>query len=258
VHPARKNRTVKSTALLFAIGLQNELPVRRAPLIASLMQKRSFRDGEAFETQFRVPPLSQRRSLVSDLCAGISQAMGFWGCEARHPRGNQLVAAGFEHLEKDPSLTEGSSRYRRHWNGGTIELHSFCAGWYSPEGEGIVFIRHHQRLFSCSAGEPIEPGRYANRIEGKSNDTLLDLTRPFLSWMIDHEHWILERHGPAYRAACWRHVATLPGFRPWLEPKEAVVWFEKTLADPSTTPRARECKRTKHPLHNVAEKPTRF
>lgn len=223
-----------------------------------MQEKRLSGNTDTFDTQFRIAPPSQRRSLVSDACAGISQAMGFWGCDARHPRSNQLVAAGFERLEKDPALTEGSSRYRRHWNSGTIELHSFCAGWYPAEGEGIVFIRHQQRLFSCSAGEPIEPGRYANRIEGKSNDTLLYLARPFLSWMIDHERWILERHGPAYRAACWRHVASLPGFRPWLEPTEATAWFEKLLTDPSTTPRARECERMNCNLHSIAEKPARF
>ena len=185
------------------------------------------------------PPASRRRSLVSDLCAGVTQAMGFWGCDARHPAGNQLAAAGFQRLAKDPALTEGSSRYRKPWQGGTIELHSFCAGWYPPSGEGVVFIRHRQRLYSCAPGDPIEPGRYANRVEGKSNDLLLGLARPFIAWMLDHERWILRHHGPAYRTACWHHVAQLPGTRPWLEPHAATAWLERLLANPDTTPRAR-------------------
>jgi hypothetical protein len=65
--------------------------------------------------------------------------------------------------------------------------------------------------------------------------------------MLDHERWILHHHGPAYRAACWRHVATLHGFRPWLEPAAAVRWFENLLANPATTPRAREYKNTPPP-----------
>jgi hypothetical protein len=185
------------------------------------------------------PPASRRRSLVSDLCAGVTQAMGFWGCDARHPAGNQLAAAGFQRLAKDPALTEGSSRYRKPWQGGTIELHSFCAGWYPPSGEGVVFIRHRQRLYSCAPGDPIEPGRYANRVEGKSNDLLLGLARPFIAWMLDHERWILRHHGLAYRTACWHHVAQLPGTRPWLEPHAATAWLERLLANPDTTPRAR-------------------
>jgi hypothetical protein len=43
--------------------------------------------------QSLIPPASRRRSLVSDLCAGVTQAMGLWGCDARHPAGNQLAAA---------------------------------------------------------------------------------------------------------------------------------------------------------------------
>lgn len=213
-----------------------------------MQESRPSGNGDTFDTQFRIAPPSQRRSLVSDACAGISQAMGFWGCDARHPRVNQLVAAGFQRLEKDPALTEGSSRYRRPWNGGTIELHSFCAGWYPPAGEGVVFIRHRQRLFSCTPGDPLEPGRYAHRAEGKSNDLLLDLARPFLSWMLDHERWILHTHGPAYRTACWHHVAKLPGSRPWLEPAAATRWFENLLANPATTPRARGCQKNPQPV----------
>jgi hypothetical protein len=188
--------------------------------------------------QSLTPPASRRRSLVTDLCAGVTQAMGFWGCDARPPRGNQLVAAGFQRLEKDPALTEGSSRYRKPWQGGTIELHSFCAGWYSPSGEGVVFIRHRHRLFSCAPGEPIEPGRHTHRVEGKSNDLLLDLARPFLAWMLDHERWIHHHHAPAYRAASWRHIQGLPGTRPWLEPQAATTWFAHLLKNPDTTPRA--------------------
>jgi hypothetical protein len=189
--------------------------------------------------QSLIPPASRRRSLVSDLCAGVTQAMGFWGCDARHPAGNQLAAAGFQRLAKDPALTEGSSRYSKTWQGGTIELHSFCAGWYPPSGEGVVFIRHRQRLYSCAAGAPIEPGRHSTRVQGKSNDTLLHLARPFIEWMLDHERWIHHRHGPAYRTACWHHIAKLPGTRPWLEPQAATAWFARLLENPDTTPRAR-------------------
>ena len=66
-------------------------------------------------SEYPTQPASRRRSLVGDLCKGVTQSMGFWGCDARHPAGNLLVASGFERLEKNPALTEGSSRYRKPW-----------------------------------------------------------------------------------------------------------------------------------------------
>ena len=191
-------------------------------------------------SEYPTQPASRRRSLVGDLCKGVTQSMGFWGCDARYPDGNLLVASGFERLEKNPALTEGSSRYRKLWRNGCIELHSFCAGWYPAKGNGVVFIRHRERLFSCTAGDPPQPGKYYDRLAGGTNDDLIHLAAPFVEWMLSHENWISSRYGPSYRNACWNHVQTLPGTRPWLAPKEGVSWLESFLRHPNHTPRARD------------------
>lgn len=49
-------------------------------------------------SEYPTQPASRRRSLVGDLCKGVTQSMGFWGCDARYPDGNLLVASGFERL----------------------------------------------------------------------------------------------------------------------------------------------------------------
>lgn len=64
----------------------------------------------------------------------------------------------------------------------------------------------------------------------------------FLEWLLDHERLIHRRHSPAYRAACWRHVRSLPGTRPRLEPQAATAWFAQLLENPDTAPRACQWK----------------
>jgi hypothetical protein len=61
-----------------------------------------------------------------------------------------------------------------------------------------------------------------------------------VEWMLSHENWISSRYGPSYRNACWHHVQTLPGTRPWLAPQEGVAWLESFLRHPSHTPRVRD------------------
>jgi DNA-binding LacI/PurR family transcriptional regulator len=66
--------------------------------------------------------------------------------------------------------------------------------------------------------------------------------RFFLEVQLDHERWIHRCHSPPYRAACWHHVRSLPGTRPWLEPQAAIAWFAQLLDNPDTTPRACQWK----------------
>ena len=63
----------------------------------------------------------------------------FWGRDVVHPDGNLLVRQGFS---KSPSAgLQGTSCYGLDWQGGRIELHGACAGWYPRDGgEGFNFF----------------------------------------------------------------------------------------------------------------------
>lgn len=185
---------------------------------------------------------SRRRSLLRDVADGLAQQMFFWGCDARHPAGNLLVRIGLERRPRADSGGEGSSRYRAAWRGGVIELHGFCAGWYpaAGSGPGVVFIRHRGRLGLVQPGEPLTPGRYeSGRMTGAAPDDVMAACRPLLEWIVQAEHRATAEVGAAHRAACWRLRRSLPAEGRWLEPTEAVAWFEAFIRDPANTPRAR-------------------
>jgi len=183
----------------------------------------------------------RRRSLLSDVCRGLQQQMIFWGCDIR--QGGVPVRLGFEKLPRRDAAGEGSSRYRLHSAEGILEIHSFCAGWYPRNGEGVVFIRQAQRVFVCTSGKPVEPGHYGDRLRAQSPDRILEMVRPLVRSVADYETLVMAAMSPAYRAACWRLAAGRQGFRPWLRPEQAVDWFEGFLADPAQVPRPR-CRDT--------------
>ena len=187
---------------------------------------------------------SKRRSLVRDACGCLHQQMFFWGCDARHPDGNLLIRHGLTRIARCESGGEGSSRYRMDWRGGTVELHSFCAGWFPASGDGVLFIRHRERLHRCSGGEPIRPGHYdSERVGGATNDEMLLTSLPLLEWVVGYEKWIAAQTRPGYRQRSWKRQLSQMGSRPWLPPEEAVSWLIKFLADPTSTPRARDALR---------------
>ena len=65
--------------------------------------------------------------------------------------------------------------------------------------------------------------------------------QPFLHWLISYEKWILQTHGPEWRAGCWRALKRLPKGKPWLPPALALEWWE--LAASSLPPRPRQLAR---------------
>jgi len=170
----------------------------------------------------------------------MAQQMSFWGSDARRAKGNLLVDLGLERVARDESGGEGSSRYRKVWGSGAIELHSYCMGWYSFMQPGVVFVRHTGRFYSCLPGEPLEPGKYGVRMQGRCADDLLGDVRPLVGMVVDYEKAVLSGPGATYRESCWRHFQKMPGVRAWLPPSRALEWMESFLSDLEATPRARE------------------
>ena len=68
--------------------------------------------------------------------------MSRWGRDVLHPEGNLLIRFGLQRFREPGQF--GSSRYRCHWAGRTVELHSTCVGIYGDESPGIVFLRAHR------------------------------------------------------------------------------------------------------------------
>jgi len=181
--------------------------------------------------------------------------MVFWGCDACHPRENLLSASGLQRIARTEQGREGSSRYRIEWQGGLVELHSYCVGWYSPETPGIIFIRSLQRFRSCVGPQPLTPGKYEReRFFAAGRDQLLHSVTPLVAWITDYERRIAEMEGLHYRRNCWRLSLKKAGARPWLPPDQAVDWFQCFLDCPETTPRARQFSHnsTLHPLASHA------
>ncbi len=175
--------------------------------------------------------------LLRDLAAGLRQQMFFWGRDVVHPSGNLLLAQGFAKA-KSAGL-QGTSCYGLDWQGGRMELHGACAGWYGPEG-GFVFIRPHGRCHAWRGGGPPVPGEWpAELLEDAEPVRLHALAGPFLDWWLDSERRIDNLLGGSYRDSCYRHFRRLPKSKPWLPPAGAVKWVERFRKDPASLPRAR-------------------
>ncbi len=187
--------------------------------------------------------ISQLRSLLRDLADGLGQQMIFWGCDARHPHGNQLVQFGMQRIERASTQVEGSSRYRVEWQGGVIELHGFCVAWYPRDayGDGAIFIRHRGRFLSTCGMQMHVPGDYdGERLGLHSPDELLELVIPFVSWWITYEEWIQSNTSPNYRELCWSEARRFKKSASWLRPVDALEWLRRFVLDPTNTPRARK------------------
>lgn len=188
-------------------------------------------------------PVSRLRSLVRDVSRGLGQQMFFWGCDVRHPGGNLLTRAGMERIARRERGGEGSSRYRIEWGGGTVELHSYCCGWYGavPPYDGAIFIRRLERVVASVGPIPPTPGVYeSERMAASGADQLLRSVRPLVRWVVDYEDRLGELAGEQYRRECWRRARSGAGARPWLAPRAARDWFRSFLDDPCRTRRPRE------------------
>ncbi len=189
-------------------------------------------------------PSSRVRSLLRDAARGLGQQMFFWGCDARHREGNLMTRAGMKRIARNERGGEGSSRYRMEWEGGRVEIHSFCAGWYGGrgrEGEGVIFIRGQERIFSCAGGQPLTPGRYERgRMTGESVDEVIRLARPFLGWVLEYERRVRQLAGESYREECRELYGRKVHGRAWLPPAMAERWYRSFLQMPERTGRPRD------------------
>ena len=159
----------------------------------------------------------------ASLARGLEQWLWFLGVDTRTPGDNLLVRNGF--LKFKPLFTRGSSRYRRNWRDGLIELHGYCVGAYSKDADSFIFIRRDSRCFLYTAPRPPWPGRYRQRClvtpesEAEFSRFHAAATR-FLEWLEDYERWVDQTYGPRYREACYEayHLK-------WQPPAEGRAWF---------------------------------
>lgn len=188
------------------------------------------------------PPRSQVRALVRDLAGMLLQQMFFWGRDAQHAGGNLLVRLGAQRLAREHQCGEGSSRYRFAWKSGTVELHSFCAGWYPNDAtaSGVIFIRGRERFFDCAGALPLTPGHYEEgRFRFANADEMLVLLRLLLTWLVDYERRVKAATCPDYRDRCFALYRQHGHSQPWLPPDDARCWLAQWLASPDHTPRAK-------------------
>ena len=181
---------------------------------------------------------SRMNGLLRDLSAGFAQQMFFWGKDAVHPSGNLFVAQGFT---KSPSPgLQGTSCYTLEWQGGRIQLHGSCAGWYPDQGDGFIYIRPLRGCFVWQGkGLPV-PGEWTHaHAAGVPLLKRWELALPFLDWWLDSEFWVRENCGSSYRAACFRHFKQLPKARPWLPPAEGLLWLRTFRESPGKVARAK-------------------
>ena len=164
---------------------------------------------------------------MSDLgkaARGLAQQMVWWGCDVRHSSGNLLVRHGMD--RRPSSGLTGTSCYRMPWDGGWIELHGAVASWTSgDEREGMIFSRDRGRIALWNERRPPVPG-----IEFGSHGTAAErwwAALPMIRWVAAYEEWVLERLGPAWRQACWRHIRRLPHGKSWLAPQAALDWWQR-------------------------------
>lgn len=163
---------------------------------------------------------------LRDLAEGIQQQMFFWGQDVAHPTGNILVKQGFERLS---SLgLKGTSRYRRKWQGGHIELYGACAGWYGAD-RGFTFIRSRKRcvIWLSSESTPV-PGAWEDQFIDKeaTKEELYHASLPFLDWLLSYESTIPNQFGRAYREENHRKYSKVPKAKAWVEPDAALRWFQ--------------------------------
>jgi hypothetical protein len=165
--------------------------------------------------------------------------MVFWGRDVVHPRGNLLLEQGFG-KSKSAGL-QSSSCYGLGWQGGRIELHGACAGWFPEDGgEGFLFIRPLGRCHVWKGGANPVPGEWpAGTLDSTAHARVLELARPFLEWWLQSEAWIGELLGPSYRDACHRHLKRLPKGEPWLPPAVAMGWVEQLVVHGHAVVRAK-------------------
>lgn len=181
-----------------------------------------------------------------DLADGIQQQMFFWGQDVLHPKGNFFTLQGFH---RSPSTgLKGTSCYRKEWREGHIELYGSCAGWYG-EGGGFTFIRPQRRcvLWRSDQTTPV-PGQWQTKFfETRSGRRELhQASLPFLDWLIDHEQAALANFGHSYRETNYRTFKKSARGKAWLQPADAVRWFQCFRDNPILLERPRNFGHLQH------------
>lgn len=188
-------------------------------------------------------PLSRLRALLRDFTTLLSQQMYFWGRDVIHPRGNLLCENGFERRKSEG--LEGTSCYRKLLeDGGLIELHGACAGFYDPADsseQNFLYIRSRKRCFLYSEDEPPAPGLYSpETLNSGPAIGLYFASLRFLDWWIDYENWISKETRSDWRNKNYDAFASLPASQPSLPPREALLWLTQYRNNPAKITRVRE------------------
>lgn len=175
--------------------------------------------------------------LLRDLNSALKQQMFYWGLDVVHPSGNLLIAQGF--VKTRSAGLQGTSCYGRDWQGGRLELHGSCVGWYAPQ-RSFIFVRPHGRCFLWSGEEAPVPGHWPlAMLEAPGPSALRQHALPFLEWWLESERWLSGKLGDAYRTSCYRGFKKLPRARPWLAPAPAGRWLSGFITDPQALERAK-------------------
>lgn len=180
---------------------------------------------------------SRTRSLIRDLSRVLGTQMRYWGMDARGGADSLLVSAGLERLARAVSIGEGSSRYRQPWEGGWIEIHSFCAGFYHPTNPGVLFSRAERRIFCSTVGDIAEPLLHREHDAAAPPDRILVSLPPFLRWLLDYESRVDAVAGTGYRMRCWK---SLGSHRLGPPPVEMRDWIRSFLLQPAKTGRLQQ------------------
>ncbi len=185
------------------------------------------------------PQISKARSaaLLRDLAVGLKQQMFFWGKDVLHPQGNLLVRNGF--TKRASEGLQGTSCYGMDWRNGRIELHGACAGWYSLDQPGFLYIRPFGKCFTWSEHKAAIPGHWAMESLSLHHSLTFSNALLFIAWWLDYEKNITENLGPTYRAKCFREYKKLPKSKTWLRPDVSIFWLEKMRSCPENLKRAR-------------------
>ncbi|RYD35675.1 MAG: hypothetical protein EOP85_18825 [Verrucomicrobiaceae bacterium] len=168
-------------------------------------------------------------ALLGELAKGLKQQMYFWGRDVLHPSGNLLQQQGFL---KSPSMgLQGTSCYSLPYEGGTIELHGACAGWYPASGgeDGFIYIRPMAKCFLWKGGPAPVPGEWPLESLTPIQGELPESATRFIRWWIQSEQWVTAHTGPDYRTECHRVHKRLPTSKAWLRPAEMMEWLQERL-----------------------------
>lgn len=206
----------------------------------------------------RAVPCSRQRVLLADFAAALRQQMFFWGRDVMCG-GNLLLKHGFE--KRASAGLKGSSCYQMTHEGGLIELHGACAGWYPQAGNsrpGFLFVRHSGRCTTHRLPKPVVPGSYPPEALLNHTPDALAASRLFAGWLADYEAWVRRQMGREYRAECQKMLSSLPKGRIWLSPSQAEQWLRLLANQGPCAPRARHLIQERRPAKMVVPMSSRF